>query len=447
MQVYTAESGNAGYPPRRAAGMAAPFARAQPGLAPGQATVRTYRHGAGDSHLVTLLGEGGRTCRILIESAGAAPADGAAAEEAIVDDIVGETGGHLDLLVDLAGSPHSAGALARLDVGEVWLAWIEDPDDPQARALHAQRAQALDKLRLAAAEVQLRGSAAEARAIAALLAYHGVPRRASSGDRLATLRAGPAAPVYCRPGDARDLPGVGARIYVFGPDSRPARRRRHAASGATLALDEFVHNVMPNLEGTAVDNPFSTLYAIPEPVARAQPFFQAHYWDDAPWRRIDTAWITDATQFGLVLDSLTHSGSLGLAIERDDGAVLLFAPEGQAGAGPLPPEAAWSPDGQRVEGRDLLARTVFYKVGHHGGFDAGAAQDGLALMPNLRVAVIPVERALQEGGGQGAVDALQQALAEVTRDRGYVLRTDQEAPDAALDQGVRATPGYFDVAL
>jgi hypothetical protein len=102
-------------------------------------------------------------------------------------------------------------------------------------------------------------------------------------------------------------------------------------------------------------------------------------------------------------------------------------------------------DGHRVEGRDLLARTVFYKVGHHGGF--GAAQDGLALMPNLRVAVIPVERALQAGGGQLPVEALQQALAEATRDRGYVLRTDQEAPDAALDQGVRATPGYFDVAL
>lgn len=447
MQVYTAEYGGAGHPPGRVAGAAAPLARAQPRFARGHATVRTYRHGRGDSHLVTLRGEDGRACRILIESAAAAPADGAATEEAMVDDIVRETGGHLDLLVDLAGSPHSAEAMARLNVGEVWLAWIEDPADPQARTLHAQRAQALDKLRLAAAEVQLRGSAAEARAIASLLAYYGVAGRASSGDRLAALRAGPPVTVYCRPGDARDLPGVRTRIYVFGPDPVPARLSHDDGSDATLALDEFVHNVVPNLDGTALDNPFSTLYAIPEPVARAQPFFQAHYWEDAPWRRIDTAWITDATQFGLVLDSLTNSSSLGLAIELEDGAVLLFAPEGQPGAGPMPPEAVWSPDGQRVEGRDLLARTVFYKVGHHGGWGGDAAQDGLALMPNLRVAVMPVEGGAQAVSSQRSVDALQQALAETTRDRGYVLRTDQDAPDAALEQGARATAGYFDVAL
>lgn len=437
MEVYTAESGTAGHPSGRAAGVAAPLARAPSARAGGRAIVRTYRHGAGDSHLVTLPGEGGQDCRILIE--------GGAAGDAVVNDILGESGGHLDLLVDFGRPPHCAEALAKLDVDEVWLAWSEDPADPQARALHAERERALDKLRLAAAEVALRGSAAEARAIGSLLAYYGVAGRASDGAGQAAPSPGAPAPVYCRPGDApRDLPGVGARIYVFGPGAGVAGLPPRDGSDARLALDEFVHNVMPNLEGEAVDNPFSTLYSIPEPVARSLPFFQEHYWEDAPWRRIDTAWITDATQFGLVLDRLTNSGSLGLAIELDDGAVLLFAPQGLAGARLLPARAVWSADGRRVDGRDLLARTVFYKAGPHGGLDAG---DALTLMPNLRVAVIPVEPAAQGGGGELAADALQQALAEATRGRGYALRTDQDAPAAALDQGVQATPAYFDVPL
>jgi hypothetical protein len=201
---------------------------------------------------------------------------------------------------------------------------------------------------------------------------------------------------------------------------------------------------MPSLEWTAVDNPFSTLYSIPEPVARAMPFFQQHYWEDARWRRIDTAWITDAAPYALVLDSLTNSTGLGLAIELDGGDVLLFAPEGQAGTGLLSGQQAWSAGGDKVEGRDLLARTLFYKVGHHGGLDATADQDGLGLMPKLRVAVIPVDRAPTLPAG---VDLLQHALAEAIRERGYVLRTDQDAPVLALNSGVTSTPGYFEVRL
>jgi hypothetical protein len=446
MAVYTAESGNG-----PAAGRPRPFPQGQSAQASQRATIRTYRHGSGDSHLVTLVGECGATCRILIDG-GVPPAttDAGASENQIVDDILEHTDGHVDLLVDFTGASHSAEALAQLDVGEVWLAWTDDPADPEARALHAERGRALDKLRLAAAEVQLRGSEAESRAIDALLAYYGVTGRATTGDPLAALRARTPAPTYCRPGNApRELPAVGARIYLFG---RPPGTEGHAASrdssGAALALDDFVHNVMPSLEGTAVDNPFSTLYSIPEPVARAMPFFEEHYWEDAPWRRIDTAWITDATQYALVLDSLTHGTGLGLAIELDGGDVLLFAPEGAHGTGLLPGQQTWSSGGRQVDGHDLLSRTVFYKAGHHGGLNASTGPDGLALMPKLRGAVIPVDRNGGVPTGEDIpTDALQNALADAIGARGYVLRTDQEPPPLALDKGVTATARYFDVQL
>jgi hypothetical protein len=386
----------------------------------GRATVRTYRHGGGDSHLVTLARADGGAYRILIAGSVAPPAAG----DDIMADLIAHSGGQVDLLVatqetaDLVpGFFQSAEALAKLDVGEVWLAWTEDPADAEARALHEARARALDRLRLAGAEVQLRGNQAESHAIAALLACYGVAGRASSGDPLAALRAKTAALHYCRPGEVRELPAAGARIHLFGP-----------ASGAKLALDEFVDNVMPNPDWDAADNPFNTLYSIPEPVARSMPFFQEHYWEDAPWRRIDTTWIADATQYALVLENLTHGAGLGLALELDGGEVLLFAPDGRPGAGL-----------DSAQGRDLLARTVFYKAGPH----AIAGQGGLGPMPSLRAAVIPVD----QGDGEVHADALHSALAEAVSDRGYVLRTDQAPPPVALQRGVTATAAYFNVQL
>jgi hypothetical protein len=69
-----------------------------------------------------------------------------------------------------------------------------------------------------------------------------------------------------------------------------------------------------------------------------------------------------------VLDSSTNNTSLVLAIElRESGKVLLFAADAQVGNW-----LAWQDlqfaDGKEVAvtNADLLARTVFHKVGHHG---------------------------------------------------------------------------------
>jgi len=49
--------------------------------------------------------------------------------------------------------------------------------------------------------------------------------------------------------------------------------------------------------------------------------------------------------------------------------------------------------GRTVTGPDLLARTSFYKVGHHGSHNATAHASGLELMTNLELAMIPVDHA------------------------------------------------------
>jgi hypothetical protein len=452
MEDFTADAGAASAAANgQAVGPQPTPPQEQPGVASRRATVRTYRLGPGDSHLVTLHGDGGKTYRILIDG-GMAPAtkDASAVVGQVMADILAATGGHVDLLVATqdhgdhrSGFVPSADAFAKLDVGEVWLPWTADPNDPAANALRKERERALDKLRLAGAEVQLRGSDAESRAINSLLEFHGISGRASTADPLAAVRATTHAAVYCRPGDApRELPGVGARIYLlWPPGSEAAVPATHDSAPSDLALGEFLQNVVPNLDGNPVDNPFSTLYSIPEPVARAMPFFQQRYWEDAPWRRIDTAWITDATQYALVLDSVANHTGPGLAIELDGGDVLLFAADGQVGN--------WSTEGCKVDGHDLLAHTVFYKVGHHGGVNATVGKHGLELMSRLRVAVIPVDHADAQpvSGCDLALEALQRALAAAIEDRGYVLRTDQDAPAVAINRGASATAGYFDVQL
>jgi len=45
----------------------------------------------------------------------------------------------------------------------------------------------------------------------------------------------------------------------------------------------------------------------------------------------------------------------------------------------------------QVTGPDLLGRTIFYKVGHHGSHNATLREQGLEQMKNLRTAVIPVD--------------------------------------------------------
>jgi hypothetical protein len=76
--------------------------------------------------------------------------------------------------------------------------------------------------------------------------------------------------------------------------------------------------------------------------------------------------------------------------------------------------------GKKVTSPDLLARAVFYKVGHH--------QQGLEKMTNLRVAMIPVDHdmAVKKPWGAMPLDELVKRLNEVSR--AALLRVGQPVP-------------------
>jgi hypothetical protein len=114
------------------------------------------------------------------------------------------------------------------------------------------------------------------------------------------------------------------------------------------------------------------------------------------WRRIDTDWLGAANELALQMDNYTNNTSLAMAIELvDSGKVLLFPADAQIGNW-----LSWddiSPpfrgaDQKPVTVSELLRRTVFYKVGHHGSHNATMREVGLERMTSSElVAFVPVD--------------------------------------------------------
>jgi hypothetical protein len=103
---------------------------------------------------------------------------------------------------------------------------------------------------------------------------------------------------------------------------------------------------------------------------------------------IDTDWLHSFSRLALQVDRVINNTSLVLAFRLPDGRVLLFAADAQVGNWlswhDIRPEDWRRPDGgQVISGRsaELLARTVVYKVGHHGSHNATLKAKGMELMP------------------------------------------------------------------
>ena len=109
----------------------------------------------------------------------------------------------------------------------------------------------------------------------------------------------------------------------------------------------------------------------------------------------------------------------------DSGHVALFAADAQVGNWLSWQGLEWEAGGKTVTGPDLLRRTVYYKVGHHGSENATLSAKGLELMesPDLS-AFIPTnaDDALNVGWGRMPFDKILDRLKEKTS--GRVVRAD-----------------------
>jgi hypothetical protein len=418
-----------------------------------RAKVRMYRQGLGDCFLISLKRSKNQPDYKILIDCGVilGTSDAATIMTKVVDDIVATTGGTVDLLLathehwdHLSGFIQAAESFKRLAVGEVWLAWTEDPTDALAKELRDERQNAIAALRMAENTLRMTGSRSpepdgmsSTDVISGMLSFFGATGSGTTSEALEKVKAmGPVR--YCRPKDPPiELGDPSARLFILGPppDAKLIRRTlppKNSTETYGLAMDDT--GVMPAdvhkaLASEDDDLPFSTMYSIPIDIARSMDFYRQYYWgpgEEAPaWRSIDSDWVDSAPELALALDSATNNTSLVLAIELAGGDVLLFVADAQVGNWESWHSLTWTLDGKTVTGPNLLARTIFYKVGHHGSHNATLRENGLELMTNLRIAAIPVnhEMAVRKRWGNMPLPELVAALASKTG--GKVLRIDE----------------------
>jgi hypothetical protein len=141
---------------------------------------------------------------------------------------------------------------------------------------------------------------------------------------------------------------------------------------------------------------------------------------------------------------------LVVAIELSDNDVLLFAADAQVGNWESWQRLEWTVDGHKVTGPDLLRRTVFYKVGHHGSHNATLRENGLELMQRLSTVMIPVDHAMamKKRWGKMPLPELVDALTKRTSaNSGFVLRTDDPAMPGGAAGRVESKELYYELTL
>ena len=407
--------------------------------------VRMYRQGLGDCFLLT-FNPGGEEKHVLIDcgTLGSKYTDVKLPD--VIADIDKTTGGHLHLVVathqhqdHLSGFSRLSdqfGAAKNKPIDRVWLAWSENPDDDLAKKLTKARDDIAIAVKAAAQALRAIDSNNEtANAVDSLLGFFGetsVTLPATGQSDGATFAAAARNSIELVRGLAKQAeyrsPGEpvleldwlpGFRFYILGPprDIDAIHDTGEHGSSELYALTALTRAALQQMgaakkagagDDASAEAPFDTRFRLTRTDPRIAEAFSRTYLDRSQaWRSIDTDWLNAASSLAIQLDKFTNNTSLVIAIERiGDGKVLLFPGDAQEGnwLSWHDPSIKWDvaePNGKTatVTAKDLLARTVFYKVGHHSSHNATAKAKGLEMMTSQSelTAFIPVDRQVALG--------------------------------------------------
>jgi hypothetical protein len=429
--------------------------------------VRMYRQGFGDCFLLSFFQDKERVFTMLIDcgikmntKSDTAPIDKVI--ENLKETLTPKGGSRPKLDVLVATHEHwdhiayfhptrSPDFFKDFDIGQVWLAWTEDPDDHEATTINSRLREGATALHLAAEKLQVAEkdegeqsadmnfgfSVKQARAefnrkmddVLGFYGGFGVKEVSDSGivfkdkakistmteeamQRIIKLGTEGGGIKYLLPGTTVDehLVPKGINVFVLGPpksslinQSNPSRGDAHETylsidrSGMTSFVDGLLGmGAGGNGKASGVGSPFGGKVGIaPEDAAKDAYFADTYFAEKEAYRKIEHNWLDLAGQFALQLDGAINNTSLVLAIElADSGKVLLFPGDAQVGSWLSWHDFKWTvKNGATTETRtatDLLNKTVLYKVSHHGSHNATVREKGLELMthPEL-VAMIP----------------------------------------------------------
>lgn len=340
----------------------------------GVARVRVYNVGFGDCFLLDLPTRGGDRASVLIDCGSLSFGDLGQTNEnlvsRIISDVTVDGRARIDLVIASHRHKDHISGFGRPDwddvqVGEVWLPWTEDPSDEEARELF--EAQQRLALQITSSEARLRASPVRDEAADLILAM--ALNALSNEDAMRTLKTGfegdPKRRYLersSRPRRPRVLNGI--RVHVLGPSRNPdSIRKMDPPSGqsylAMFGIDgsdsqaDDRDRPFPDLSKMTYQD-FSTYGLGPGEPAREH---HAGHAKGQLRKLVEVESLMSAT----ALDYALNNTSLMLMFEVGD-QYLLFPGDSQWGSWETALSSSWS--------HDLLRRTTFYKVGHHGSHNA-----------------------------------------------------------------------------
>ncbi len=438
-------------------------------------TVRMYNPGFGDCLLLAFRSADGSPRYLLIDcGAHHRYPNREILLNKVAQNIADATGSHLHVVAGthqhtdhLDGFRLAAQVFDQIQIDDLWLAWTEDPNDATANELRDHYDKQIKALFGVVNQLRAAGHAgADPLSSVLEFEYSGALGATSSTPPIPYLKARALhKPVrsedYLHPGQKPltlpDVPGV--KIYVFGPPVNATMLKvleknnelypemKDVSEGAAFATAVMAADGGQTLSDDEKDaiqrsHPFDSSSEIPISDLNQRPdvlpFFNEHYGFSgqsatAPnWRRIDTDWLGAGENLALSINSYTNNTSLVLAVELTSSPqrkVLIFAADAQTGNWLSWQPLSWpgeGPGGTEVTAKDLLARTVLYKVGHHGSRNATLSLNGLEEMVSQDlVAMIPVDEKWAhdamnwEHPAQKVLERLEQKTS------GRVIRTDR----------------------
>ncbi len=431
--------------------------------------IRMYRPGLGDCFLLTFT-SGNTQSHILIDCGIFV---GTANEKAhisqIAQHILTATSQQVQALVathehwdHIAGFSHARAIFDQLHTDEIWVAWTEDPDQTIAQENKKMTAMMAKTLGLAVERLYAAPAAVDREcgmAVAHVLGFEGL-----SGELLGASKFSPRSDEamdfisqrkrdsqpFLKPGQVLErawLPGV--RVYVLGPpmDLNAIRDMQGSSSetfestqhGAAMGwMSAVMLGARPDEFGVQERElaerlcPFEAALTWPESdamaLSRKLGTLYEHY-QSQDWRRIDNDWLQSAAHLALQVDNAINNTCLVLAFELiETGEVLLFVGDAQVGNWQswmgLEFTIGEGNDRRKVSSKELLARTVFYKVGHHGSGNATLRSGLEAMTSENLVAAIPTDEKFASEVKKWEMPApkLWKALGEKTK--GRILRAD-----------------------
>ncbi len=361
-------------------------------------SVRMYDVGFGDSFLFTFPAKGGRRPKVLVDcgvhQGGPGPVPIKKIVEAILEDVTEKGQPRIDLVIathrhrdHVSGFEQTAWKDVRVD--EVWMPWTEHPTDPEARVIREAQAKKAQKLALAFANLDL--PAGQKQALQAV-----AENNLTNAKAMETLHTGfkgnpPRRFLPEKTGGERSwkedrLPRT--TVHLLGPsrsqnvirDMDPPPDESFLRAAALEAAGKSRSPFEQRWRFSAAGKDFETWWA----KVAGEPHEESDEADETAPLRLDdprfaAKWLVRAGLRHADLTAVEEKGrddpfaaAVSLEAAVNGTSLMLMFEVGKAFL-LLPGDAQWGTWHEVLDDTgwgELLRKTTFYKVGHHGSHNA-----------------------------------------------------------------------------